>query len=86
MKSDMQNEPLTVEEFLKLPEKLIKDEYWKPISEGIIHKELSGRDGWAETIITIFPDDNVKVIGFLGTRTGIRLSRDCGEVLTTKED
>lgn len=84
MKPDLQNEPLTPEEFLKLPEKLIKDEYWKPISEGVIHKELSGRDGWAETLTTIFPDDNVKVIGFLGTKTGIRLQRACGEVLEAK--
>lgn len=81
MKPDLKNEPLTVEEFLKLPEKLIAGEYWEPISEGVSHKEYSGRDGWGETLITIFSDDCIKIIGFLGKKTGIRLCHDCSEVL-----
>ena len=81
MKPDLKNEPLTAAEFLQLPEKLIKDEYWNPVQEGVIHKELSARDGWAETLISIFPDDNIKVVGYLGSKTGIRLCRACGEVL-----
>lgn len=81
MKPDMKNEPLTPDEFEKLPLKITKDEFFEPVRQGIKHAEYSGRDGWRETLIAIFPDDSMKLIGFIGRKTGIRLSAECAELI-----
>lgn len=82
--TDLKNEPLTPDEFEKLPDKLIKDEYWNVVREGTVHKEYSAENGWNETLKTIYPDDNCHVIGFIGTLTGIRLGAKCADMIENK--
>ncbi len=81
MKPDWGNEPLTAAEFLKLPEKLILNEYWRVVREGVVHEEYTISGSWTDTLTSIFPDNTVKVIGYIGEKTGIRLCVACGEVL-----
>ncbi len=81
MRPDLKNEPLTPVEFEKLPAKITDGETWRAVKQGIEHKEYSARNGWTETVISIFPDDSLRLCGFLGNKTGIRLSRECGELL-----
>ena len=84
MKPDIKNEPLTASEFEKLPEKLIKGEYWEVVREGIVHEEYAADGSWSDTLSAIFPDNTIKVIGYIGQKTGIRLCRACGELLGPK--
>lgn len=81
MKPDLKNEPLTVADLLQLPEKLITGEYWEVVREGVVHEEYTIGGSWANTLTSIFPDNTIKVIGYIGQKTGIRLCRACGEVL-----
>lgn len=84
MKPDLKNEPLTAAEFSQLPGKLIMGEYWEVVREGVVHEEHSIGESWVNTLTSIFPDNTIKVVGYIGQKTGIRLCRACGEVLEGK--
>ena len=82
---DLRNKPLTISEFLSLPESIAEKERYSAVYSGKGHKEIDPScEQWANRTWLIYPDSRAKIIGYIGDKTGIRLSVECGEILEDK--
>ena len=81
MKPDFKNTPLTAKEFERLPSVIACGEYWESVYHGESHKIIDVNESWSNPIISDPGSYKIKIIGYIGRKTGIRLAPECGEFL-----